>query len=758
MMIYQVETFAGMCAAAVLTLQYLVPSFLKKTSYVNLGYAVAALLAAQTILRLDELFSASVPASDLISQSVTNAILVAAAFVHPLIRRTAGRQRFDELQEVNTQLRRRKQVFEAFMNEVPGLVFMKGQDGRLLYLNDHAKRLFNIDMSSTISQSQVPLQLPDIDISKEELRRQARDSGEKSKFTQVLTINNIQRTMTVSTFPLTGPQGESLVGGIAIDMTDQLESKIRTEALAAIVRLSPDAIYCIEEDGTVVFWNEAAERLYGYSKEEMIGQSIKKVVPAHLHDEMDQVRAITRDKGEVRNYETIRVGKDGIERQVAISTSHIVTSDEKVLCALSVRDISQLKQIEKRIDSLNKALTEGIKELFQTNEILQQARDEALKAANVKSAFVANISHELRTPLGGITGMSELALREEPLTDDERHMIELIHNSANALLKLVNNILDLSKLEAGKMKSELELFAADELIQECLVLVRPAAASKELTITTAMAPGVPEMLNGDRDKIRHVTLALLDNAVKYTVEGSIGLEVSAERTETDKSRLRIAVKDTGVGIAPEDAGKVFAPFSTVATPGRAGGVGLGLALAKRMVELMNGEIAFESELGRGSTFWVSIPFQHTGIKPRVRGTTSSGQRRIVAQGLSRFSVLSVEDDHMLSKLILRQLQAIGVSTDSACSVAEAVEKASAKCFDIIFMDMHLPDGLGCEAVREIRALQRDAAKPSVIIAMTAGVTPEERDEALQAGMDEFISKPISFERLRETVLNWLAER
>jgi PAS domain S-box-containing protein len=755
--LYEWGTIAGMLAAISLSVQYFLSGRKQEMSYVLLSYAVSISLAALVALRIVSLldWQRALSSADIAAQMFTNLVLVVAAFVHPQVRSTAQRRRFAELQQINQQLQYRRQMFDAFMREVPGVVVIKKPDGQLLYVNDSLQRLFGISPQSVIGKPGFPFE-PGIAAAVKKQDQEVIATHQQSEITELIKLNNVERTMTMSKFLIPSAQGEPLLGGLAIDITDEVARKDRIAGLASIIELSPDAVYCYDEQGIITFWNTAAEKLLGYSQEEMVGHSIEPVMPPENPKEYERIASMIRDKGEMRNLETVRIARDGSKKQVVISASRTFDADGRMLCALMLRDVSQLSQIKNAVSSLNEQLTERIKELSRTNTSLEQARDEALRASSVKSAFIANISHELRTPLGGILGMSELVLQEEPLSGDQRHLVALIHRSAQALLDLVNDILDLSKLEAGKMSIERELFSPSDLIEQCAALVRPAAINKHLTVSTHKSDSLPELVNGDIGKVRQTLLILLGNAVKFTAQGSIDVSVSVESHLPGHCQLHISVRDTGIGISPSDSDKLFAPFSALSTPWRAEGVGLGLALAKRFVELMGGSIGFETVPAKGSTFWFKVPFEYTSNRPcPSQPSDAAAAAGISPEKLKQCWVLSVEDNAVLSKLTLRQLEVIGVHVDSATSVAEAIEKGCSGKFDIILMDVHLPDGTGYDAAVQIRAkLTRRDKRPS-IVAMTAGAMAEERQTALDAGMDDFLSKPVTLDNLRQTIIDCL---
>ncbi|MGH9548943.1 MAG: two-component system sensor histidine kinase NtrB, partial [Terriglobales bacterium] len=363
-------------------------------------------------------------------------------------------------------------------------------------------------------------------------------------------------------FPLRGPNDERMLGGIAVDITSQLTRKKRIEVYASIVELSPDAIYSIDESGRILTWNPAAEQMFDYTQKEMIGQSIKAIVPADKENELEaMIESFRVDPAVSQQFETVRKGKDLTRKSVLVAAACIPDVEgASMTIAIVTRDVSQKKRFEEQIESLHDNLETKVQELSSMNISLQKARDEALESASMKSAFVANISHELRSPLSGILGMSEL-LERESLDDDSRQLVVMLRESAQDLLQVVEDILDLAKLEAGKTTVEEEVFSVRELIHDCTDLFFAAVSARRLSWTSSVADDVPDLLRSDPSIIRQVLSNLIANAVKFTEHGGITLSVSASPVGDSQLELKFSVTDTGVGIASDVLPSLFTPFA-----------------------------------------------------------------------------------------------------------------------------------------------------------------------------------------------------
>jgi len=501
--------------------------------------------------------------------------------------------------------------------------------------------------------------------------------------------------------------------------------------LDALIASTPVAIAVLDNQRSVRSVNPAFETLFGYSAAEVVGAKIDAlIVPAALQSESSDLEAQARS-GETVRVEVERMRKDGRHIQVRLSAAAVKATAEGALVAL-YEDISDRKAAE---------------------EAMRAARDLAERVARARSAFLANMSHEIRTPMNAVLGFVELVLDTE-LQVEQRRALELVRSSSEALLTILNDILDYSKIEAEHLELESIPFDLPKVVHATATLLAVRAREKHIELTVDVPPDVPHLVRGDPTRVRQVLMNLIGNAIKFTEQGEVDVSAAVVAYHGDRTSVRFRVRDTGIGIAAEQQGTIFQEFTQADTSmaRRYGGTGLGLAISRKLVTLMGGQLSVTSEVGRGSafSFTLRLPVETSAGATTPGRAASLGGRRLL-----------VVDDNETNRRILRDmLGAEGVAVQEAARADAGLAALSRAAeggtpFDLAILDAQMPDRDGFELAAAVRA-DRALAATKLLILTSAGQRGD-GERCRQMGIQAYLTKPIARSDLIEAVSTVLAE-
>lgn len=518
-----------------------------------------------------------------------------------------------------------------------------------------------------------------------------------------------------------------------------LQLERHKEVLRCIANSLPVAIFAkhVQDDFRYIIWNSKAEELFGFHGKDLIGKNDYDLFP---REEADFFRAT--DNTVMSRRETVEITEEPVTSPSGTRYAHTIKvpvydADGNPLILYGIaEDITA-----KRSSLANLA-----------------AKIEAERANQAKSEFLANMSHELRTPLNSIIGMSRL-LCKTSLSEEQKVMLHAVTQAGDMLLKIVDDILDLSKIEAQQMTLEHIGFNPITTFQQVISILQPLALQKKLSLTLS-EPAIPmPAIIGDPARLARILNNLIGNALKYTHEGVVRVTVHWEEDDSNMISMLCRVIDTGIGIAPEKHAMIFEEFSQAdsSTTRKYGGTGLGLAITRQLVSMMGGNIGVESALGKGSAFWFRIPFTcATTVDSEWAQTIPAQALHGQGKPAASMNVLVAEDNPLNQLFMEKMLEGFGFQQITMANNGQlALEAFMQHEFDIVFLDCHMPEKNGYEVAQAIREIEQGTQRRVPLIAMTANVMFGERDKCLSLGMDEYIGKPIDIEAFRHMLGRWV---
>lgn len=541
--------------------------------------------------------------------------------------------------------------------------------------------------------------------------------------------------------------------GVSQDITERKNTEEEFKRLALVAQKTQNVVLLTNAEDRVIWVNESFTKMFGYTFEEVIGKLPGDVLRGPLTDAKtgEEIGRAFKNHQQ-RSFEIFNYKKDGQGFWVNLAIAPILADDNTLEGYIGiVSDLTERKQFE---------------------EELAQARDAALESAKLKSHFLANMSHEIRTPMNGVIGMTELLLETE-LDEEQRSCAEIVNSSADTLLKLINDILDFSKIESGKLNIENIDFNLQDTVKEVFEMFSEKAKQKNIKLSFDIEQDVSLHLKGDPHRLGQILTNLIGNALKFTQDGHVLLRVISEGRQDDgRTQIRFSLSDTGIGIPDDFQNRIFNPFTQAdgSMTRKYGGTGLGLSICKQLVELMEGEIGHESQVGVGTTFRFTIPYQVPEIGSSEKDEDEKQLTDVYEQNgdvpndrdwsfaeepkpEKKMKVLVVEDTAANQQVARLMLKRLGCDVDISDNGQSALIATENNDYDIVFMDCQMPVMDGYEATKEIRN-REDSQKHLTVIAMTAHALNGDKEKCLAAGMDDYISKPIKQQDLINAIQKW----
>lgn len=652
------------------------------------------------------------------------------------------RRRIKQLEDKFVDVKRRNEsitdVFELLMDHSADFVFRYNKSGVVIYVSSNVERTLGYaQKDGEMHFRQIITSNPVNDKLDQHIvdRFQNSSKVKSSYFIEVYDKLKQTHMLEVFEFPFSGSSGEvEYVTCVARNVTSiykaELELKQSEREQALILKAIPDTMFTMDREARYVDYQVQGNDNLWFKPEEFLGKKVTQIIPDPLGSIFVDAIAKSFESDELQ---TLEYAFGPAATAATYEGRFIKLNEEQVL--VIARDISAQKNLEIE---------------------LRKAKDAAEYATKAKSNFLATMSHEIRTPMNGVIGMTSL-LADSELSDEQQDYVETIKASGDTLLRIINDILDYSKIESGKLSFEETLFSLQKIIDDSVGLVAFEAQKKELLVNVHIDDNVPEFVKTDRGRLRQILLNLLSNAVKFTERGSVSLSLSLESKTAKYAQLLFTLKDTGIGIPKNKLRGLFQEFTQADSSHsrRFGGTGLGLAIVKRLVKLLHGKIKVKSEVGIGSEFSFSTRVKLVTKKDADEIVSIDNQEAAIVESHNisndfPLNILLAEDNAVNRKLTTIYLDRLGLRPEIVLDGLEVIAEMKKNEYDVILLDISMPQMDGLKATEIIRKLE--LPRKPYIIGISANAFQDDIDRAMALGMDDYLTKPIRFEELKRKLI------